>query len=305
LDRLSLGKYDWHLIKRKVLNLEFKGKVAVITGAASGIGRSVALALAKLGTDIVVADLDDARLGEVRKEIEGMGRRALAVHCDVSKDADIDNLAEKTFAQMGKVDIIFNNAGVALQGPVEKISMKDWEWIIGINLLGVVRGVHAFLPYMLKRGSGYIINTSSGNGLVSSEPPEVAAEGIAYSTTKFGIVGLSEGLYAYLRPKGITVSVLCPALVHTNLPNTARFLGDDEEIKRLKGTDALFGKEARSDPNKLLDVIEPDEVARVVVDAMKEKRFFIITHPNMYAHLKSRGQDYVKLEKYLQDTFKG
>jgi NAD(P)-dependent dehydrogenase (short-subunit alcohol dehydrogenase family) len=292
-------------MKRRVLNMEFKGKVAVITGGASGIGRSVALALARLGTNIVVADIDDVHSGEVCQEIESMGCRALAIHCDVSKDADVDNLADKTFTNMGKVDILMNNAGVAVRSRVEKMSMKDWEWIVGINLLGVIRGVHAFLPYMLKRGSGYIINTSSGNGLVASEPPPVAMEGIAYSTTKFGIVGLSEGLYAYLRPRGITVSVLCPALVHTNLPYSARFIGDEEEIKKLKEKDALFGKEARSDPNKLLDVIEPDEVAKIVVEAMKDKRFFIITHPNMLIHLKSRGQDYKKLEKYLQDTFKG
>ena len=242
-------------------------------------------------------------LEEVRKEIEKMGRRALAIHCDVSKESDVDNLAAKSISTMGKVDILMNNAGVSVRARVELMSMKDWEWIVGINLLGVIRGVHAFLPYMLKRGSGYIINTSSGNGLVASEPPEVAAEGIAYSTTKFGIVGLSEGLFAYLRPKGITVSVLCPALVHTNLPNTARFIGDESEIKKLKQADALFGKEARTDRNKVLDVIEPEEVAKIVVEAIKDKRFFIITHANMFNHLKSRGQDYQKLEKYLQDTF--
>ncbi|MFH0768418.1 MAG: SDR family NAD(P)-dependent oxidoreductase [Chloroflexota bacterium] len=285
--------------------MEFKGKVAVITGAASGIGRSVALALARLGTDIVVADLNDIGLEEVRQEIESMGCRALAIHCDVSKDADVDNLAAKSISTMGKVDFLFNNAGVSVRARVEKMGMKDWEWIVGINLMGVIRGVHAFLPYMLKRGSGYIINTSSGNGLVASEPPAVAMEGIAYSTTKFGIVGFSEGLYGYLRPKGIMVSVLCPALVRTNLPNNSRFIGDEEDIRRLKESNELFGKGEKEDPQKLLDVIEPDEVAQITVEAMKEKRFFIITHPNMIGHLMSRGQDIQKLEKYLQDAFGG
>ena len=287
--------------------MEFKGKVAVITGGASGIGRSVALALAKLGTDIVVADLDDAGLGEVCKKIESMGRRALAIHCDVSKDGDVENLAAKSISTMGKVDFLFNNAGVSVRARVEKMSMKDWDWIVGINLMGVIRGVNAFLPYMLKRGSGYIINTSSGNGLVASEPPVVAMEGIAYSTTKFGIVGLSEGLYGYLRPLGINVSVLCPALVRTNLPNNSRFIGDTEDIRRLKENNELFGKEnkgEKEDPQKLLDVIEPDEAAQIIVEAMKEKRFFIFTHQSIYKHLMSRGQDYQKLEKYLQDTFR-
>ena len=285
--------------------MEFKGKVAVITGGASGIGRSVALALARLGTDIVVADIDDVHLGEVRQEIESMGRRALAVHCDVSKDADIDNLAEKTFTNMGKVDILMNNAGVALRGLVEKISMKDWEWIIGINLLGVIRGVHAFLPHMLERGSGYIINTSSANGLVASEPPPVAIRGIAYSTSKFGIVGFSEGLYGYLRPRGIMVSVLCPGMTRTNLPLTSRYAGDDEEIKKAKEAEKLFSAQPENDTESKFVLLEPDEVAQITVKAMKEKRFFIITHQDIIGHLMSRGQDIQKLEKHLQDAFGG
>ena len=284
--------------------MEFKGKVAVITGGASGIGRSVALALARLGTDIAVADIDDAGLENVQKEIESLGRRALAIHCDVSKDADIDNLADKTFTNMDRVDILMNNAGVALRGKVEKISITDWEWILGINLLGVIRGVHAFLPHMLERGSGYIINTSSGNGLVAAEPPPVAAEGIAYTTSKYGIVGFSEGLYGYLRPKGIMVSVLCPGLVRTNLAPTARYIGDDsEEINKLKEVEKVFETESLSDPVKSLEILEPDDVAPIVIRSMEEKRFFIITHESMQAHLKRRGQDMEKLERHLQDIF--
>ena len=285
--------------------MEFKGKVAVITGGASGIGRSVALALARLGTDIVVADIDDIHLGEVHQEIESMGRRTIAVHCDVSKDADIDNLAEKTFTNMGKVDILMNNAGVALRGLVEKISMKDWEWIIGINLLGVIRGVHAFLPHMLERGSGYIINTSSGNGLMASEPPVIANEGIAYSTSKFGVVGFSEGLYGYLRPQGIMVSVLCPGMTRTNISINARYvMSDSEKMNKLKEAEKLFTKEPGK-PKGELEVLESDEVAQIVIKSMEEKRFFILTHEGVQVHLKRRGQDIQKLEKYLQDAFGG
>ncbi|MBN1367917.1 MAG: SDR family NAD(P)-dependent oxidoreductase [Dehalococcoidales bacterium] len=283
--------------------MDFKGKVAVITGGASGIGRSVALALAKLGTDIVVADLDDTRLGEVRKEIEGMGRRALAVHCDVLKDADIDNLAEETFKTMSKVDILFNNAGVSIRGRMENISMKDWEWIVGINLFGVVRGIHAFLPHMLERGSGYIINTASGNGLVGSEPPAVASEGIPYTASKFGVVGLSEGLFGYLRPQGIMVSVLCPALVRTSIATNARYIMSDSEKKaKLQDAEKLFTKNMGKAADAL-DVMESDDAAQLVIKSMEEKRFFIITHESQYEHLMRRGQDYRKLEKYLQDAF--
>ncbi|MBN1367915.1 MAG: SDR family NAD(P)-dependent oxidoreductase [Dehalococcoidales bacterium] len=283
--------------------MKFKGKIAVITGGASGIGRSMALALAKLGTDIVIADMDDTRLGEVGKEIEGLGRRALAVHCDVSKDADIDNLAAQSFSTMGKVDILFNNAGVGVRGLVEKVSMKDWEWIIGINILGVVRGVHAFLPHMLERGSGYIINTSSANGLEASEPPEVARDGIAYSTSKFGVVGFSEGLFGYLRPQGIMVSVLCPGLTRTNIAVNSRYVGaESEKLKKLKESESLFNIEPSKLPEEV-EILESDDVAQFVIKSMEENRFFIIPHKNVEALLKSRGQDYQKLEKYLQDTF--
>ena len=277
--------------------MEFKGKVAVITGGASGIGRSIALALAREGADIVVSDIDDVRVGEVRQEIESVGRRALAIHCDVSKDADVDNLAAQTLSTLGKVDILMNNAGVGVRGKVEEISIKDWGWILGINLLGVIRGVHAFVPHMLKRGSGYIINTSSAAGLVASEPPSIAIEGIAYGTAKFGVVGFSEGLFGYLRPKGIMVSVLCPGMVTTNLGFNSRYVGSDQEIADMKvKVEEMFNINTPG-------LIESDDVAQITVKAMKEKRFLILTHPEVQAALLSRGQDMEKLEKHLQDTF--
>jgi NAD(P)-dependent dehydrogenase (short-subunit alcohol dehydrogenase family) len=280
--------------------MEFEGKVAVITGAASGIGRAVTLALARLGTDIVVADVDDARMEEVRQKIENMGRRALTVHCDVSKDADVDNLAAQAISTLGRVDILMNNAGVLVHGYVEKMSIADWEWILGINILGVVRCVHAFLPHMLKRGTGYIVNTSSSSGLIASQPASVALTGIAYATTKFAIVGLSEGLYRYLRPKGIMVSVLCPGVVSTNLPFTTRVVGDDtEEVNDLRlELEKLFK------PSGGLPILEPDDVAQITVKAMQENRFFIITHPEVQTLLMNRGQDMQKLEKYLQNISK-
>lgn len=277
--------------------MEFKGKVAVITGGASGIGRSVALALARLGTDIAVADIDDAGLENVQKEIESLGRRALVIHCDVSKDDDVNNLAAQTLSTLDKVDILMNNAGVSVRGYVEKLSMADWEWILGISLLGVIRGVHAFLPHMLKRGSGYIINTASAAGLVASEPPPLAIRNIPYSTSKFGVVGFSEGLYGYLCPKGIMVSVLCPAFVATNIGFNSRYVGSDQEIANME----VEGEEMFNIDTP--GVIESDDVAQIVVKAMKEKRFFILTHPEVQEGLLSRGQDMQKLEKHLQDTF--
>src|SRR6266849_65471 len=127
--------------------MQLAGKVAVITGGASGIGRGTALAMARRGADVVLADVNDRRLAEARAEIEGLGRRALAVHCDVARDADVERLAREALDAMGHVDVLMNNAGVVLCGALEEIAVADWEWEFGINVFGVVRGVRAFLPH--------------------------------------------------------------------------------------------------------------------------------------------------------------
>ncbi|MBN1366471.1 MAG: SDR family oxidoreductase [Dehalococcoidales bacterium] len=281
--------------------MDFKGKVAVITGAASGIGRGVAIEMAKLGADIVTADLDDKNLESACKEIKSLGRRALLVHCDVSKDADVENLAKQTFASMGKCDILMNNAGTAVRGPVEHLTVANWEWLVQINFLGVIRGVRAFLPYMLQRGSGYIINTGSGAGFNATEPPGLFESNIPYAATKFGLVGLSEGLFGYLRPKGIAVSVLCPGFVATNLSANVHFVGDDEKEFQLKPEDIQKEKEALfSSP----DVETPEGVAKILIKGMNEDRFLIFTHAGMVKSFKEeRGQDFGKLEQHLQKKF--
>ena len=145
--------------------MEIQGKIAVVTGAASGIGRSMALALAREGADLVLADLNRDGLAEVRSEIEAMGRRGLAIPADVTKLKDLQNLYNQSISEMGPVDILVNNAGVHMTGPVDKMTIDDWKWIVDINLWGVVNGINVFLPHMLDRGSGYIVNTASSAGL--------------------------------------------------------------------------------------------------------------------------------------------
>src|SRR5215467_5706322 len=216
--------------------MQLAGKVAVITGGASGIGRGTALAMARRGTDLVIADINDRRLEETRAAIIALGRRALAVHCDVSNDADVERLGETALREMGRVDIVMNNAGVVLRGALEQISVADWEWSFGVNLLGVVRGIRTFLPHMLERGSGHIINTGSVAGLIA-----LTGEGAPYVASKFAIVGLSEALALYARPRGIGVSVLCPGAVDTNLHETERAIGITPEIVYVEiGRPAMF-----------------------------------------------------------------
>lgn len=276
--------------------MEFEGKTAVITGAAGGIGRAVALAMAKLGTDIVIADIDREGIERVCGEITSIGRRALAVRCDISQDADVENLASRSITEMGKVDILMNNAGVLMRGLVEKVSIADWEWILNINVLGAARGVRAFIPHMLARGSGYIVNTSSSAGLIASQPAAVAMAGIPYAASKFAVVGLTEGLYSYLYPRGIMVSVLCPGIVATNLPSGTHYIGDtSEEVDYLKSD-----LEKQFDTQGGLPILQPDDVAQMVVAAMKEERFLIISHREVKDLLMNRGQDTEKLENHLK-----
>ena len=240
--------------------MDLGGKVAVITGGASGIGRACAVAMAREGADIVIADRNPERMDAAAAEIRGLGRRVLGIRCDVSSDSDVASLAERSIAEMGRVDLLMNNAGVVLGGPVEKIEMADWEWIIGINLLGPIRGVRYFLPHLLERGSGYIVNTASFAGLVAHNPLT-----IPYDTTKHGIVGLSAGLALYLKPKGIGVSVVCPGYIHTNLSESYRFRGM-----------AAGGAGRARVPDQTTDTAG---LAAKVVAAVQAERFMILSQP--------------------------
>ncbi|MDQ6691422.1 MAG: SDR family NAD(P)-dependent oxidoreductase [Candidatus Dormibacteraeota bacterium] len=252
--------------------MELDDRVAVITGGASGIGRACALAMAAAGADVVVADLNEQRMAEVVKEIEQLGRRALGVRTDVSLDADVDRLAATAIGTMGHIDLLMNNAGVVAGGPVESVSMSDWNWIFGINLLGPIRGVRAFLPHMLERRTGYIVNTASFAGLMAHNPLT-----IPYDTSKHGVMGLSQGLALYLRPKGIGVSVLCPGYVTTNLGENTRVTGMGE---------------TPDGPAHVPDsVVTPEEVAHRVVAAVREDRFLILSQDEHLKIVQRRWQD--------------
>ena len=164
--------------------MKIQGAVAVVTGGASGIGRATALELARRGADVAVADIHEERLEEVRVAVEELGRRVLTIRCDVAYDDHVEHLRHEVLEEMGRADIVMNNAGVAVMGPPETISMQDWDWVLQVNLFGVIRGVRAFLPHMMERGSGHIVNTSSLAGLYAYN-----WDTIPYITGKFGVVG--------------------------------------------------------------------------------------------------------------------
>ena len=258
--------------------MDVDGITAVVTGGASGIGRGTALELARRGADVVVADIHDERLVETTAAIEALGRRALAVRCDVTSDTDVDRLAATAVDAFGAVDLVMNNAGIAVLGPPHRVEMSEWERILQVNVLGLVRGVRAFAPAMVERGHGYIVNTASIAGVWA-----YTWDATPYITSKFAAYGFSEALARSLRPLGVGVSVLCPGLVHTNLGENARFVGC---ARRARGPVVLLpardGGRRRSTPTPS---------APLVCDAVAAERFTIFTNDADAARYSSWRND--------------
>ena len=258
--------------------MNFKDKAVLVTGGASGIGLSLVIAFARLGAQVVAADISDIDLSALKAQVKDDGGRIMAVQCDVSSDDSVNEMAQHALSEMGRVDILINNAGVMLRGFADKIPMADWEWILGINLYGIIRGVRAFLPHMIERGSGYIVNTSSIGGLIGGQP-----HSIGYSTSKFAVTGFTEVLYKYLRPKGIGVSLLCPGAVATNITNTMKFTGDDDP--------KTLGADQRLELG-MPNVLDPDDVAQMVIDAISQNQFLILTDPLRFKEgMKRRAEN--------------
>src|SRR5688500_19389117 len=203
------------------------GKVAAVTGAASGLGKAMALAFASEGMHVALADVDAENLFSVKDAIKGV--KSFAMRVDVSKPAEVEAFAERTVAELGGVHLVCNNAGVALSGAVWENTELDWEWILGVNLRGVVNGVRAFTPHLLAQDEGHIVNTASVAGLIS--PPGMGA----YCVSKHAVVTLSEALHHDLRERGarVGVSVLCPAYVPTAIAESERNRPSRSEERRV------------------------------------------------------------------------
>jgi NAD(P)-dependent dehydrogenase (short-subunit alcohol dehydrogenase family) len=260
--------------------MKIDGEVAVITGAASGIGRATALAMAREGAHVVIADIHDARLAETGAELEALGGRVLAVRCDVTRDSEVQALAKAVEDQLGPVGIVMNNAGVVLRGALEQIEMADWQWCFDVNVFGVIRGIRAFLPRMVERRHGYIINTGSMSGMVA-----FTGEGAPYIGSKFAVNGLTEALALYARPFGIGVSLLCPGGVRTNLAQTGRSIGMTPEREKAETAMAQSIQGGAE--------MEPDEIGAAVVEAVKANRFFILPDASHADLLTRRADDFI------------
>jgi NAD(P)-dependent dehydrogenase (short-subunit alcohol dehydrogenase family) len=204
------------------------GRTVLVTGAGSGIGRETALLVARRGANLVICDVDAAGLSEVERSARGQGRGVLARKVDVSDRDQMREFADAVHAEAGPVDLLVNNAGVGLAARFLDTEPEDWDWIISINVMGVVHGCHFFVPPMVARGAGgHVANVSSMAGYHAS--PALAA----YSATKFAVLGLTEALREELRPHGIGVTAICPGVINTPITRSARARGaaDDPKIR--------------------------------------------------------------------------
>jgi len=257
---------------------EFKGKTAVVTGAASGIGRALAARCAREGMKVVLADVEEGALLQTEKEMKDTGAVVLAVRTDVSKAEDVEKLAQKTLETFQEIHLLFNNAGV--QGgefaSIWKNTIADWEWALGVNLWGVIHGIRIFVPIMLRQGTEcHIVNTSSLSGIIAGPGLGV------YRVTKHGVFSLSETLFHELSRKEsqIGVSVLAPYFVSTRVADSDRNRPSDAGVIRRKKE--LSQKESHAWMRKAIqEGMSPDEVAEIVFGAIREKRFYVFTDPD-------------------------
>ncbi len=269
---------------------EFEGKVAVVTGAASGIGRALAMRFAEAGCSVVLADIELEALSIAAAEVEALGASVLAVPTDTSTAEALDALADRAFERFGAVHILCNNAGVSGQETkVWEATAADWEWIVGVNLFGVAHGIRAFVPRMIEQDAeGHIVNTSSVLGIASGGGPAI------YGATKHAVARISEGLHHQLREidSKLRVSVLCPGMIATQITSA-----DRNRPARWQNEEPSEQAEARrqqsleSTRRFLADGMPPEEVAEMVFEAIRDERFYILTHPAIKTNVRMRMED--------------
>jgi NAD(P)-dependent dehydrogenase (short-subunit alcohol dehydrogenase family) len=264
---------------------DLKGKVAAVTGAASGLGRSMALAFAAEGMDLALADVDEVNLSSVQEDVLAKGVRAITLKVDVSNAQQIEIFRDQTLTRLGGVHVVCNNAGVSPLGAVWENSAADWQWILGVNLWGVVHGVRAFVPHLIAQDEGHIVNTASVSGLIS--PPGSGA----YNVTKHAVVALSESLHHDLRERNsrVGVSLLCPAYVPTGIVDSER--SRPKELVASTKSEQTLAREAMLRKAVKSGKVSADQVAQAVVAAIKDERFYILTHPKIKGAIQARMED--------------
>jgi len=253
---------------------DMAGKVAFITGGASGIGLAMAKAFGRAGMSVMIADIERLALDKAVEDLRAGQVRVEGVVADVASRDSIRAAAQETIAKFGKVHVVCNNAGVGAGGPIGEVAEQDWNWILGVNLMGVVHGVEVFTPLIAGHGEGgHFVNTASIAGMIS--PPGMEP----YNATKFAVVAMSEGWAGQLAPMNIGVSVLCPGFVKTRIHESRRNrpggAGENDEAANTATAFVLGG-------------IDPDRVGERVVEAVREGELYIFTHPEFRAPVAAR-----------------
>jgi len=250
---------------------DLRGKVALITGGGSGIGRGAGIALARRGVKVIVADIDEAGASETAEAVRMAGGEAVAVTIDVGLPSAFDEIHAFAAGAYGAIDIVMNNVGVLVMGLIGDIPLAEWERVLNLNLMSVIRAQHRFVPEMVARGSGHIVNTASFAGLFP-----YAYDRLPYAASKGAIVTMTEGLALYCKPRGVGVTLLCPGPVKTNIGAT---LKSWTEGLPLRGPGAEFA------------MLDPLTVGEMVADAIIEDRFFLPTDELVKPLLRERDLD--------------
>jgi NAD(P)-dependent dehydrogenase (short-subunit alcohol dehydrogenase family) len=265
---------------------DLQGKVAVITGGASGIGRAVADKAAAEGMRIVLGDIESGPLKLAVDDLTSTGAEVLGVVTDVSDRASVEALRDAALERFGAVHLVHNNAGIGIGGPIWEVTEEDWRWILGVNLWGVIHGVATFTPLLLEQGEGHIVNTASIAGLI------VAPFLGPYNATKQAVVAISETLFKDLQAVAapIGVSVLCPGFVQTRIAESERNRPEWAPDRDVEGAEELRGV--------IQDMVDggiaPTTVADRVIDAVRTNTFYILTHPELDEAITTRFDDIVQ-----------